>query len=279
MTGDRPAVPLVALLTDFGRADAYAGVLHGVLAAVAPRTRVVDLTHDVPPQDVRAGAFLLLTAYRYFPPGTVFVAVVDPGVGSERAVLAVRAGGYLFVGPDNGLLRWAVEDAGGADAAVRVEHPDYRLAPVSATFHGRDVMAPAAAHLSRGVALSDLGPPAGALSGAPLPRPRPLAAGLGGEVLHVDRFGNCITNLPPLPGEVLLAGRAARRVLTYAEGARAHPGEPVTLAGSAGWLEVALPGGSAAAALGVAPGASAILTPPQGEPSPEGRAAPERESL
>jgi S-adenosylmethionine hydrolase len=265
-----PAPPLVALLTDFGRSDAYAGVLHGVIAGIAPRTRVIDLTHDVPPQDVRAGAFLLLTAYRHFPPDTVFVAVVDPGVGSERALLAVRAGPYTFVGPDNGLLRWAVEDAGGARAAVRLEQSAYRLPEVSVTFHGRDIMAPAAAHLTRGVPLSGLGPPAGPLSGTPLPRPQTEPGGLRGEVLHVDRFGNCITNLPPLPGAVRLAGRLAPRVATYAAGARDHPGDTVTLTGSAGWLEVALPGGSAAALLGVAPGASAILTPsPSLCPSPE----------
>jgi S-adenosylmethionine hydrolase len=257
---------MIVLLTDFGRTDAYAGVLHGVIAAVDPLVRVVDLTHDVPPQDVRAGAFLLLTAYRDFPPGTVFLAVVDPGVGSERAILAVRAADYLFVGPDNGLLRWAVEDAGGADEAVRVESVAHRRPRVSNTFHGRDIMAPAAAHLSAGVALRDLGPPAGGLAGAPLPRPLPGPQGLSGEVLHVDRFGNCITNFPPLPGDVRLAGRRARRAGTYAAGASDHPGEPVTLLGSAGFLEVALPGGSAAAALGVAPGASAILTPPHGAP-------------
>jgi S-adenosyl-L-methionine hydrolase (adenosine-forming) len=248
--------PAIALLTDFGRQDVYAGVLHGVIAGIAPEARVIDLTHDVPPQDVRAGAFLLLTAYRYFPPGTIFVVVVDPGVGTARAILALRAGAYTFVGPDNGVLRWAVEDAGGAEEAVRVEEPAYHLPDVSHTFHGRDVMAPAAAHLARGVPLGALGPPAGPLSGAPFPRPVEVAGGLAGEVLYVDRFGNAITNLPPAPGIVRVAGQAVPRGRAYADGI---PGRPLALVGSAGLIEVAVPGGSAAAALGAGPGTPVLL--------------------
>jgi S-adenosyl-L-methionine hydrolase (adenosine-forming) len=247
--------PLIALLTDFGRQDAYAGVLHGVIAGIAPEARVIDLTHDVPPQDVRAGAFLLLTAYRYFPPETIFVVVVDPGVGTARAILAIRAGGHIFVGPDNGVLRWAVEDAAGRAAgpvkSVRVEEPAFRLPEVSHTFHGRDVIAPAAAHLARGVPLGALGPPAGPLVGAPFPRPVEVAGGLAGEVLYVDRFGNAITNLPPGPGIVRVAGQAVPRRGAYAEGT---PGRPLALAGSAGLIEVAVPGGSAAATLGIGAG-------------------------
>ncbi|HEX2516131.1 MAG TPA: SAM-dependent chlorinase/fluorinase [Chloroflexota bacterium] len=249
--------PLIALLTDFGLAGAYAGVLHGVVAGIAPHTRVIDLCHEVPPQDVRAGAFLLLTSYRFFPPGTIFGAVVDPGVGTNRAIVVVRAGGHTFAGPDNGLLRWAVEDAGPVQEAVRVEQPRYRLSRVSNTFHGRDVIAPAVAHLSLGVPLSALGPPAPPLAGDPFPRPAASGATLSGEVLYVDRFGNAITNLSPLPGVVRIQGRELRRVRTYAEG---RPGEPVALEGSSGFLEVAVGGGSAAADLGVTPGTTAILT-------------------
>jgi S-adenosylmethionine hydrolase len=261
---------LIALLTDFGRQDAYAGVLHGVIAGIAPEARVIDLTHDVPPQDVRAGAFLLLTAYRYFPPGTIFVVVVDPGVGTARAILALRTGQgggrgvkpagrvqrYTFVGPDNGVLYWAVEDAGGPLESVRVEQPAFRLPEVSRTFHGRDVIAPAAAHLARGVPLGALGPPAGPLAGTPFPRPVEVAGGLAGEVLYVDRFGNAITNLPPSPGLIRVAGRVVPRGRAYAEGV---PGRPLALVGSAGLIEVAVPGGSAAAALGIGPGTPVLL--------------------
>ena len=153
--------PLIALLTDFGLAGAYAGVLHGVVAGIAPHTRVIDLCHEVPPQDVRAGAFLLLTSYRFFPPGTIFGAVVDPGVGTGRAIVVVRAGGHIFAGPDNGLLRWAVEDAGPVQEAVRVEAAP--LPPV-----------PGEQHLPRaGRDRPRRGPPLP--GGAPL-RPRPTRA-------------------------------------------------------------------------------------------------------
>jgi S-adenosylmethionine hydrolase len=249
--------PLIALLTDFGQGDAYVGVLHGVIAGIAPHTRVIDISHEVPPQDIRAGAFLLRTSYRFFPAGTIFAAVVDPGVGTARAIVTVRAGEYTFAGPDNGLLRWAVEDAGPLHAAVRVEERRYRLPRVSRTFHGRDVIAPAVAHLSLGVPLSALGPPAPPLAGDPFPRLVATGPQLRGEVLYVDRFGNAITNLPPLPGEVHLKGREMRRVHAYAEG---RPGEAVALEGSAGYLEIAVNGGSAAAGLGVTPGTTVILT-------------------
>ena len=141
--------PLITLLTDFGSRDTYVGVLKGVIASVCPEAAVVDLTHAVPPQDIRAGAFHLLVACPYFPAGSVHLAVVDPGVGTDRRVVAVEAGGHTFVGPDNGLLRWIVEWlAADSWRAVQLTEPRYWLAPaseVSHTFHGRDIMAPVAA--------------------------------------------------------------------------------------------------------------------------------------
>ena len=167
--------PLITLLTDFGSRDSYVGVLKGVIAGICPKAAVVDLTHAVPPQDIRAGAFQLLVACPYFPAGSVHLAVVDPGVGTDRPLIAVEAGGHSFVGPDNGLLRWIVERlAGDSWRAVELTEPRYWLAPaseVSHTFHGRDVMAPMAAHLAAGVALERLGSPVSALGGPPLPRP------------------------------------------------------------------------------------------------------------
>ena len=248
-----PAPRLITLLTDFGRSDTYVGVMKGVIATIAPEARVIDLVHDVPAQDTRAGAFHLMAAYRYFPAGTIHVAVVDPGVGTARAIVAVRAGDYTFLGPDNGVLRWAVDDA-GVESIVRVESADHRLPDVSATFHGRDVIAPAAAHLARGLPLESLGPPAGILQGAPFPRPD----GGRGVVIHVDRFGNCITNLTiptaptALPGaHVEVLGRRLRVVRTYGDMAA---GEAAALVGSAGRFEIAVNGGSAAEQLGIGVG-------------------------
>jgi S-adenosylmethionine hydrolase len=146
---------LAALLTDFGLQDTYVGVVHAVILGICPVARVVDLTHAVPPQDVLTGALALDDAAPYLPEGAVVVAVVDPGVGSERAALAARAGGKYWVGPDNGLLSWQL----APDAeVVRLAEQRYRLPEVSSTFHGRDVFAPAAAHLLRGVPLDELGP-------------------------------------------------------------------------------------------------------------------------
>ncbi|HEX2032754.1 MAG TPA: SAM-dependent chlorinase/fluorinase, partial [Chloroflexota bacterium] len=255
---------VITLLTDFGLQDAYAGVLKGVILGIAPQATVLDLCHEVPPQDVAAGAFLLMTAYAYFPAGTIHLAVVDPGVGTARKILAVQAGGYTFIGPDNGLLRWAVDHAGGPVAAVAVEQPAFRLPVVSDTFHGRDVMAPAAAHLARGVPLGALGPPVQTLHGEPFPQPVPGAGRLIGRVIYIDRFGNGVTNLPPLPGEVQLGELVLPRRRTYAEAAAgASPGGApppvVVLTGSAGYLELAVPGGSAAATLGLRPGTPVTL--------------------
>jgi hypothetical protein len=243
---------------------------------------------------VRAGAFLLRSAYRFFPPGTIHVAVVDPGVGTDRALVAVRAGAYVFVGPDNGLLRWAVEDAAGVGepaapvpgapagpgwTAVRLESDAYRLPVVSHTFHGRDVIAPAAAHLAAGVPLERLGPRVAVLAGEPFPQPRRRAvprgargargargdqeseADLIGEVLYVDHFGNCITNLPPQPGTVAVGGRIVPRGRTYAAAA---PAAPLALVGSAGLIELAVPGGRAADVLGIGAGTEVILQPKTG---------------
>src|SRR5688572_22233904 len=169
---------VVTLTTDFGTQDGYVGAMKGVILALAPTARIVDVSHDVPAFDVAAGAFAIATAARWFPPGTVHVGVVDAGVGSARAAVAIAAGDQLFVGPDNGLFALA---APVVDAAVRLEAP----AGAAATFHGRDVFAPAAARLARGEPLSSLGP-AHALAAPARAR---------GLVIHVDRFGNLVTDL------------------------------------------------------------------------------------
>jgi hypothetical protein len=249
---------IATLLTDFGLADAYVGVMKGVMLGIAPGVTLVDLCHEVPPQDVRAGAFLLMTSFAYFPPDTVHLAVVDPGVGTARKIVAVQAGSQYFVGPDNGLLRWAVERAGGPAQVVTVENPAFRLATVSTTFHARDVMAPAAAHLANGVPLPELGPPLAHLEGEAFPQPERRGRTLAGRVIYVDRYGNCITNLPvPAPGgpaprgsgpRLEVVGQSLPLVPTYGQGAL---GQAIAVTDSAGFVEIALRNGSAAQQLGI----------------------------
>ncbi len=257
--------PIVTLLTDFGLADAYAGVMKGVILGIAPEVTAVDLCHEVPPQDVQAGAFLLMASYAYFPAGTIHLAVVDPGVGTERQIVAVRAGDRYFVGPDNGLLRWAVDRAGGAAALVGVENPDYRLSQVSTTFHGRDVMAAAAAHLAKGVPLDALGPAVPRLAGEPFPEPERKGGALAGRVIYVDRYGNCITNLPSpdlpdgaasLPEKVEAAGHRLPLFRTYGH---SPPGRALAVTGSAGFVELAVRNGNAARDLGLGVGAEVVV--------------------
>lgn len=255
------AAPLLALLTDFGLADGYAGVMKGVALGIAPDVRLVDLTHDVPPQDVRAGAWVLATSWRYFPAGTIFLAVVDPGVGTSRRPVALEAGGRFFVGPDNGLFGYVLAEAPAA-RAVALDNPAYHRpdpAGPSATFHGRDIFAPCAAHLAAGVPLEALGTPLDPATLAALPLPRPTWEGdmLRAHVLHVDRFGNLITDVgPALADRVLAAPETAARIVGRAIAARARTfgegpvREPFLLRDSSGHLAIAVRNGSAAALLG-----------------------------
>ena len=257
---------IVTLLTDFGTADYFVGAMKGVILGIAPAATVVDLTHEVPPQDVRAGAFTLLAAYRSFPAGTVHVAVVDPGVGSARRAIAAEAGGHRFVGPDNGLLSWALERE--ADARVfHVTRGELFRQPVSATFHGRDVFAPVAARLAAGMDVAAVGPEIGDAARLGGLRPERLADGsFRGEVLHVDRFGNCITSFTrDIPGSAAdgymlrAGGREIRTVRGfYAED---DSDEPFAIWGSAGFLEISVNRGSAARVLGVEPGDPVTLSP------------------
>jgi S-adenosyl-L-methionine hydrolase (adenosine-forming) len=254
------ARPVIALLTDFGTRDHYVGVMKGVILGICPEATLVDITHGVPPQDVTAGALELAAAAPFFPPRTVFLTVVDPGVGSSRRAVAIESGGRLFVGPDNGLL-WLATAATGAFAAVSIESPEHARPTVSRTFEGRDRFAPAAAWLATGVPLTALGPPVRTLT--PLGLPEAVAEGdvARGVVVRVDHFGNLITNITrPLlagmqgPGTVVrIAGaRIDAMVTTYAE---APEGSLCALFSSTGHLEIAVRGGSAAALLGADRGA------------------------
>jgi S-adenosylmethionine hydrolase len=258
-----PTSGIIALLTDFGRSDVYVGVMKGVMLGIAPRAQLVDLTHDVPPQDLATAAWLLCTAWRSFPAETVFVAVVDPGVGTARRPVAIYAGGRYLVGPDNGIFGHALA-AEPAERAVVLDAAAYYATPQpSATFHGRDVFAPCAAHLVAGVPLESLGSPLAPADLVRLAEQGPAWRGgtLVAHAIYVDHFGNIITDLGPELTDRFLAQPTARavvgsrtitaRAITFGEGPER---EPFLLRDSSGQLAIAVRDGSAAAALGVGRG-------------------------
>ncbi len=240
----------ITLTTDFGLDDWFVGTMKGVIGAICPGAHIVDLTHGVPPGDVQAGAFALASAYRYFPRGTVHLAVVDPGVGSDRPALAVKAREHLFVGPDNGLLSIAIEQLGKAEIR-QITNRRWMLEKVSQTFHGRDIFAPVAAHLSAGKRFASVGPVARAQVALNLPRPREGAEEISGAVVYVDRYGNAITNIrnegfqgPGRAADVFLRSRRISRVHDCYQSVPV--GKPVCVPGSAGFLEIAVNQGNAA---------------------------------
>ncbi|MGF1480593.1 MAG: S-adenosyl-l-methionine hydroxide adenosyltransferase family protein [Cyanophyceae cyanobacterium] len=242
---------VIALLSDFGLQDSYVGVMKGIIATITSQT-VIDLTHQIPPQNVAAGRFCLMNAFAYFPANTVYIAVVDPGVGSPRRGVAVKfAQGYL-VGPDNGLFS-GVLSLSPASAAVELIHSQYWRSPFpSATFHGRDIFAPVGAHLANGVSLEALGPVINPNSLVQLSLPSSIDPQLTGCVQYIDIFGNLITTIPAtavqgswamaIKGTVIPSGQTYSDVAT---------GEAIALAGSHGWVEVAVNGGSAQSRLQV----------------------------
>src|SRR5438874_2181630 len=188
------ARPVIALLTDFGSRDHYAGTMKGVALGICPDATLVDISHDVPPHDIVAGALELAAAYKYFPAGTIFLVVVDPGVGSTRRGIAAEAGDYKFVAPDNGVLT-AVIDEHAPKRVVELSERRYARPTVSRTFEGRDRFAPAAAWLAKGIQLSALGRPVTEIQRLDIPIPEVSADGISGTVLRVDRFGNLVTNI------------------------------------------------------------------------------------
>ena len=241
--------PLIALLTDFGTRDWYVACLKGVIAGICPRARLIDITHDIPPQDVTAGALNVAAAAPWLPPKTILVCLVDPGVGTARPLLAAQADEQIFLGPDNGLLSLVLARA-GRRTLIRLTNPAYWLKDISRTFHGRDILAPVAAHLARGVRLASLGLPVTRYRPLPLPRIRKTADRLTGQIIYLDTFGNLITNLPA--GLLASSRRGAFRyhrspvrvVSSYGDG---RSGELIALAGSHGFIELAIRNGSAAA--------------------------------
>jgi S-adenosylmethionine hydrolase len=257
-------VSVITLTTDFGTRDWFVGTMKGVILGIQPRATVVDITHEVAPGDIRSGAFAVAAACRFFPKGTVHVAVVDPGVGSAREAIAVRTEDYCFVGPDNGVLSRALARQ-KVRAIHALESEAYFVRPVSRTFHGRDIFAPVAAHLSRGVPIGKLGPARKDFVRLDWPESRKRRGGVEGEVVYIDRFGNAITTLE---GGLMHGLRVAecevharRRGVCPVEAfyQAVAPGEPVALAGSSGFVEIAVNGGSAAKSLGLRIGTRVVL--------------------
>ncbi|MEO3891165.1 SAM-dependent chlorinase/fluorinase [Nonomuraea sp. B5E05] len=263
---------VITLLTDYGLEDGYVAACHGVIAGIAPEARVIDVCHLIPAGDVRRGAAVLAQTIPYLPAG-VHIAAVDPGAGASRRAVAVEAGGRVFIGPDNGLLSWAVHAGGGAQAAHEISDERHFLRPVSPTFPGRDVFAPVAARLCGGLSPAELGPeiPVGRLVSLPEPTSQLREGSVEGEVVSVDRYGN--TQLSITAGDLHALGvrvgdtlgvRLGRRQLSlpYRETFSAvPPGELVAFADSAGLIAIAVNSGDAAQRLGLPPGAHVRLSP------------------
>jgi S-adenosylmethionine hydrolase len=243
---------IITLTTDFGLSDPFVGIMKGVILSIAPDVQIVDITHEIKAFDVVEGAFLIDSAYRYFPKGTVHVIVVDPGVGSARRPIAAAADGHVFVAPDNGVLSHVLERE-----VYHIQNRSLFLESVSRTFHGRDIFSPVAAHLARGAPIESVGPRVLDFVKKTLPIPRPQGDKLLGTVLRVDKFGNIITNLKRKHLENDFTIRVAGLPITRLCGSfsDAAPGEFFAFEGSAGFIEIALNQGSAAAKLDVERGA------------------------
>lgn len=252
---------IITLLTDFGLTDGYVATMKGVILSINPKATIIDLSHDVSAQNISAAAFVLNASYRYFPRGTIHVAVVDPGVGSDRKILAVESPNYWFIAPDNQLLKY-VFHAGETLTVVEVLNKQFFLNQVSQTFHGRDIFAPVAAHLSLGVDIHQLGRLTCDFDPGPIDLPLISKNKIVGKVIYSDRFGNLITNI----AETEIPNHASHIVIgaviiphlsrCYAE---VENGQPLAIIGSSGFLEIAIRNGNARQQLAVSPGADVII--------------------
>ena len=277
--------PIVVFTTDFGLSDAYAGVMKGVALIINPNLRLIDLTHQILPQNVAQGSFILGINHRFFPRDAIHVAVVDPGVGTDRRPVLLTTPCGRFVAPDNGLLSGVitgylgpVPTAAGPVAlppelsAIHLTNPDYWRQPVSHTFHGRDIFTPVAAHLSLGVAPEDLGEPIDSLHYLPMPQPVSQGGTITGQVVYQDVYGNLVTNITgdSLPSgedlEVRIKGRSIVGLSRTFNGSSVHVGKDglIALLGSHGYLEVALPNGSAAELLSAGEGEAVTVVSSSG---------------
>ena len=242
---------IITLTTDFGTLDGYVASMKGVILSIAADCQIADITHDVEPQNIRQAAILLAIAAPYFPPETIHVAVVDPGVGTDRAILAVQAGGQIYIAPDNGLLS-VIFERNPEPVVHKIENRTLFLPKVSRTFHGRDIMAPVAAHLSQGIALEEVGPRFGSYTSGLFPHPNVVGGAIRGQIIYRDHFGNLFTNISrddlqrlDLASLQVRAGytKIERLSQSYSD---VEKGELLCLLGSGGYLEIALREGSAA---------------------------------
>ncbi len=242
---------IITLTTDFGSADWFVGTIKGVILGLQPRAQIVDITHEIPAGNIRAGAYALAASYKFFPKRTVHVAVVDPGVGSRRRAIAVQTANYFFVGPDNGLLSLALARE-KIKAVHQITNEQLFLCPVSNTFHGRDVFASVAANLSKGLPLAKVGAPLNEFAKLSWPEPQRTDNSIKGEIVYIDRFGNAITNIGNTTLTSLTEGSCEiivrrKRLCAVQPFYQAVPhGNPVAVPGSSGFLELAVNGGSAA---------------------------------
>ncbi|GCE19665.1 SAM hydrolase/SAM-dependent halogenase family protein [Dictyobacter kobayashii] len=262
--------PVIGLLTDFGSHDNYVGVMKGVMAGIVAGVTFVDLTHEIPPQDIVAGAWALGTGYQYFPAGTVFVCVVDPGVGSERSPVAIHAGNWYFVGPDNGLFHFVLAEQ-PVHAAVKLTNAAYHLPRVSSTFQGRDLFSPVGAHIAAGRQLHELGEPLEVATLRRLDRLQPVQKPdrLEAEVAYVDHFGNLVTSialdlLPDFFDRPIVHLLLPRQQFIITERRRffadqENAEEPFLYVDSSGYIGIAIHNGSAARALGIGRGEAVTL--------------------
>ena len=258
---------MITLMTDFGLSDTFIGVMKGVIWTIAPQVQIVDLTHEIRPQNVLDGALNIAEAAPYFPAGTIHVCVVDPGVGTARRPMAALIGGQYFVGPDNGLFSLLIEkgkDLTTPPVYIELSRKRFWLSEVSQSFHGRDIFAPVAAHLAKGVPIEELGDPFENPVCLSLPKPQKTGEGWQGQVLRVDHFGNLITNftrlqLPPTGGVNLHVAGASITQLVTTFGSR-PTGELIAMLDSSGHLSISVVNGSAAERLGVCADEPILLT-------------------
>ena len=250
--------PIITLLTDFGSQDYFVGAMKGAILSINPDARIVDITHEIPPQNIRAAAFNLLACYKSFPEGTIHVAVVDPGVGSSRRPILIESGEQFFVGPDNGIFSWVCEREGNC-RCIDLTNDNFFHHPVSATFHGRDIFAPVAAALSNGVSPGELGVPLDDPVKLDSIKPRTMNKdAVEGSIIHIDCFGNCITNLtrPDFSdsARVIINDREITSFREFFAEGNDEAGELFCILGSAGFLEIVARNASAARVLNASVG-------------------------
>jgi S-adenosyl-L-methionine hydrolase (adenosine-forming) len=268
-----PACGVITLTSDFGLHDSYVGSMKGVMLRIHPDAKLVDITHQVSAQDILEASLVLNSSFRYFPVGTVHLVVVDPGVGTERRPILVAGGDHFFVGPDNGTFT-AIIDGESETRVFELRERRFLLPSISDTFHGRDVFAPVAAYLSRGVDPAEFGPPVGDPCRLELPEPRIWGDSIRGEVVHIDSFGNIVSNITRPAFERAVAGRSFRILIngkvinrifrTYGEQER---GKALALFGSSGLLEIAVAEGRAERRIGAGKGDTVLVLmedPPPG---------------